>query len=100
MIDTEGSDSDEDGMGDAHSRPDPTSLSGNEQLLYTRGVPSKHFTLVLQVCTHLLLSSVTEIEVMAELGHKAPHHGLLQTVILVTTSLPDSTCNNPLFTTS
>ncbi|CAL8467383.1 g6920 [Coccomyxa elongata] len=48
MIDTEGSDSDEDGMGDAHSRPDPTSLSGNEQLLYTRGVPSKHFTLVLQ----------------------------------------------------
>ena len=52
MIDTEGSDSDEDGMGDAHSRPDPATLSGNEQLLYTRGVPSSHFTLVLQVCPH------------------------------------------------
>lgn len=61
MIDTEGSDSDEDGMGDAHSRPDPTSLSGNEQLLYTRGVPSKHFTLVLQVCPHFSLSCAAKV---------------------------------------
>ena len=50
MIDTEGSDSDEDGLGEAHSRSlDNLSLSGNEQPLYTRGVPSPHFTLVLQV---------------------------------------------------
>ena len=50
MIDTEGSDSDDDGMGEAHSRSlDNASLSGNEQLLYTRGEASPHFTLVLQV---------------------------------------------------
>lgn len=59
MIDTEGSDSDDDGMGEAHSRSlDNASLSGNEQLLYTRGEASSHFTLVLQVqkfsCTFFL----------------------------------------------
>jgi len=54
MIDTEGSDSDEEGMGDGHSRSQPPSPSGNEQLLYKRGVPSTHFTLVLQVRRQVL----------------------------------------------
>ncbi|KAK9909389.1 hypothetical protein WJX75_001507 [Coccomyxa subellipsoidea] len=75
MIDTEGSDSDDDGMGEAHSRSlDNASLSGNEQLLYTRGEASPHFTLVLQGRVDVYAGSerfLSELGPWSVLGQKA-----------------------------
>ncbi|EIE24396.1 DUF21-domain-containing protein [Coccomyxa subellipsoidea C-169] len=64
-----------DGLGEAHSRSlDNLSLSGNEQPLYTRGVPSPHFTLVLQGRVDVYAGSerfFSELGPWSVLGQKA-----------------------------
>jgi hypothetical protein len=51
VVDVDAADSDEEGMGDSHSREGgSTAAAALGTCLYTRGVRSSHFTLVLQVC--------------------------------------------------